>query len=222
MTPLAAIHVAKKQLGMDEDTYRAFLRRETGKDSARDMSEPERLKVVSAFRAAGFASTPTRPGKPGHPPRKGEGKAPAFVRKAQALWIATWNLGLVANCTDKALAAFVKRQTGLDRPEWVKDARAQRAVVEALKGMTGRAGVDWTEDGRDPAMARPGYRIARAQFVILKEAGGCPGVNSLLHWLTAVMRRPSGQTVERMTDADWIAVMNTLGIEIRTRKGGAA
>ena len=218
MTPLAAIHVAKKRLGMDEETYRGFLVRETGKASAKDMSEAERLKVVRAFEREGFspARAPSS-GPSGHLLPRGEkegrareGKqAPAFVRKAQALWIAAWNLGLVANRSDKALAAFVKRQTGVDRAEWVKDAKAQRAVVEALKAMTGRAGVDWTEDGRAADEAAPGCRIARAQFAALKAAGEFPGLNSLRHWLSAEMR----QHPENV--ADWIAAMNTLGVRIR-------
>lgn len=220
MTPLAAIHVARKVLGMDEETYRGFLVRETGKTSAADMSEAERLKVVRAFEREGFR--PSRPapssGPSGHllPGGAKEGgakeKAPAFVRKAQALWIAAWNLGLVANRSDKALAAFVKRQTGVDRAEWVKDAKAQRAVVEALKAMTGRAGVDWSGDDR------PGLRIARAQFAAIQAGGGLAEFASFRHWLAHAFRRADPEAVG---DAEWIAIMNTLGAFVRTGKGDA-
>ena len=58
---IAAIHVAKKQLGLDEDTYRAKLRLIVGKDSTKAMSEAERQKVLEALRKDGFkpASKPS-------------------------------------------------------------------------------------------------------------------------------------------------------------------
>ncbi len=47
---IAAIHVAKKQLGLDDDTYRAKLTNITGKASVKDMTEAERQKVLTVFR----------------------------------------------------------------------------------------------------------------------------------------------------------------------------
>ncbi len=42
MSSLAMIHIAKKQLSIDEDDFRGMCRRVTGKDSTRAMSEKER------------------------------------------------------------------------------------------------------------------------------------------------------------------------------------
>lgn len=51
---LARVHIARKELGLDEDTYRAMLRRLTGKDSARDLTEPELLAVINDCRVRGW------------------------------------------------------------------------------------------------------------------------------------------------------------------------
>ena len=54
MNTLAIIHIAKKELGLDEDTFRAALTNVTGKRSTRDMNERERLAVIDHFKAKGF------------------------------------------------------------------------------------------------------------------------------------------------------------------------
>ncbi|MFZ1680956.1 MAG: regulatory protein GemA [Rhizobiaceae bacterium] len=209
MTPLAAIHVARKALGMDEETYRAFLLRETGKDSAKDLNPNEMRHVIKAFGRAGYvaAEASRRP-------------SPAFVRKAQALWIAAWNLDLVSDRSDRALRAFVKRQTGLDHPAWVKDAKAQRAVVEALKGMTARAGVDWREGLAPGATSAAGHRIARAQFRMIDGEAGDPFLARQRFERAAAAI--SGREPFLMTkEADWIPVMNAFGATVRAnRKAG--
>jgi len=47
-----------KQLGLDEETYRALLVRVTGKSSCAQMSIAERGKVLDALKAQGFAFAP--------------------------------------------------------------------------------------------------------------------------------------------------------------------
>lgn len=139
---IAAIHVAKKQLGLDEDTYRASLVQVTGKNSAAAMSEAERQKVLERFRQQGFKAASTGRRKPL------EGR---FAPKLQALWIAGWNLGLVRDRDDRALVAFVKRQTGIDHVRFLRHGQDAIKAIEALKGWLARAGgVDWTEF-KDPA-----------------------------------------------------------------------
>ena len=51
---LAKIHKAKKQLGLDEATYRALLARVTGKNSCGDMTTAERNAVIAEFVRLGF------------------------------------------------------------------------------------------------------------------------------------------------------------------------
>ncbi|OTG87680.1 GemA protein [Acinetobacter sp. ANC 4558] len=52
---LAAIHMGKKTLGLDEDTYRDMLEHVTGKRSAKDMSMDDLLKVIQHLDHLGFS-----------------------------------------------------------------------------------------------------------------------------------------------------------------------
>lgn len=163
MSSIALLHVARRDLGLDDDDYRAVLERVTGKRSAKDLSEAERNLVADEFRRLGF-----KPSSKGR--KKGlEGK---YAAKLQALWIAGWNLGVVRNRTDTALLAFVRRQTGVDHTRFLHHADDAARAIEALKGWLARdAGVDWgqrTERFPGDYINQPQYRIACAQWAIMK------------------------------------------------------
>lgn len=201
MSALAAIHVARKQLGLDEDTYRAVLVRVTGKDSAGAMSEAERERVVQELRRQGFKPSGRAAGR--------------FAGKLQALWIGCWNLGLINDRSDAGLTSFVKRQTKVDHTRFLRHAEDADKVIEALKGwMTRDAGVDWRRDRFLPAWTQAnGYRIASAQFAMLKAHDAeFAAFRELQSWLD--QSRP-GANVTTLDDAGWISVMNELGVLLR-------
>ncbi|MEG2262979.1 MAG: regulatory protein GemA [Acinetobacter sp.] len=52
---IAAIHMGKKQLGLDDDTYRDMLEQVTGKRSAKDMSDDDLVKVIQHLDQLGFS-----------------------------------------------------------------------------------------------------------------------------------------------------------------------
>lgn len=210
MSALAKLHVAKKQLGLDDETWRDLLERETGKRSSKDMNDRERGRVLDALKNHGF-----KPASKGS--RKGiEGK---YAPKLQALWIAGYNLGLIRNRDDVALLAFVKRQTGIDHTRFLRYAEDGASAIEALKKWLERdGGVDWSKDRFLPDWTQAnGYRIARAQHAKLcrLEAGSA---QPLSKWLSlAGFASPA-----LLTDSSWIAAMNKLGSLIRAaEKGGA-
>lgn len=206
---IAAIHVAKKQLGLDDDTYRAKLTNITGKASAKDMSEAERQKVLTVFRSEGFAPAPAARRPDGRQKLTG-----SFAKKLQALWIAGWNLGVVENRDDAALLAFVKRQTGLDHVRFLHHAEDGRAAIEALKAWLHReAGVDWTVyQLGSPWRNLPGFKIAEAQWRILVPQSP----RDFWGVVTDMIGQPD--TYRDLTDAEWITVMNKFGESIRTDK----
>ena len=203
MRSLAAIHVAKKQLGLDDDTYRAMLTRLTGKQSAKEMNEKERFTVIEALRQQGFkkVSKPTQ--------KRLEGK---FAPKLQALWIAAWNLGLVKNRTDEALISFIKRQTGIDHARFLRYPDDAAKVIEALKAWLARdGGVDWIGAATLADYQQSnGYKIAKAQARKLNRS-------SQTIW--PVVFEIIGEIApERITDKQWQTVMNALGKRIRKAK----
>ncbi|MBB4302327.1 phage gp16-like protein [Rhodobium orientis] len=142
---LAQIHIAKKDLGLEDDDYRAVLERVTGKTSSAVMTPGERGRVLDEFRRLGWT-----------PQQKRKGLDGPFAKKVQALWIAGWNLGLIRDRRDSALIAFVKRQTGIDHTRWLVDSGDAAKVIEALKGWLAReGGVEWTKhsDPRDAVLS---------------------------------------------------------------------
>lgn len=135
---LAKIHVAKKQLGLDEDDYRQILLEEAGRTSAGDCSEAELERVLRRFEAKGFKPLPKAgpaASRPAHHP---------VARKARALWISLYHLGAVEKSSEQALEAFAKRQLKCERLVWA-DQRQGYRLIEALKAMALRHGWPQTD-----------------------------------------------------------------------------
>lgn len=134
---LAKVHVAKKQLHLSEDDYRQIILDESGKMSAGDCSEAQLEKLLARFARQGFRAVPKSGAKPGvamHP----------VARKARALWISLYQLGVVRNSSEPALEAFARRQLGCERLVWAQQSHGHR-LIEALKAMGERAG--WRQRG---------------------------------------------------------------------------
>jgi phage gp16-like protein len=122
MTALAKIHIAKKQLAMPDDDYRALLQRATGKVTAKLMTPREHLAVLAEFERLGFKAKPARAARPAH------------VKHIYALWgdLQRRDAVISGPAGAKALRAFVTRQTGIAAPEFLTPAQAA-PVTEALK-----------------------------------------------------------------------------------------
>ncbi|WP_102866754.1 gp16 family protein [Pseudovibrio exalbescens] len=127
---LAQIHIAKKELALDEDSYRAILFRVTGKCSAKDLTEAQRLRVVTEFKRIGWTNK-----KQGGSFRPASNKA--YVRKLYALAKSLDELGYWNAPYKDALRVFVRTRCGVDNPEWLTYAQAN-PLIEALKEIEGR------------------------------------------------------------------------------------
>jgi len=136
---LSAIHVAKKQLDLDDDDYRAMLRSEAGVASARDLDEAGARRVMTWFDNHGFKRTGTAKGTAAD-------RRP-IVQKARAIWISLYQLDEVSNRSDNALDAFAKNITGKETLHFATNGEAGK-VVEALKAWAERVG--WTAGTRPP------------------------------------------------------------------------
>jgi phage gp16-like protein len=64
---LAKIHIAKKQLGLDDETYRAMLQMVAGVESAADLTADGRRKVLAHLSKAGFKRRKAAAKYPGRP-----------------------------------------------------------------------------------------------------------------------------------------------------------
>nr|WP_275064782.1 regulatory protein GemA [Bartonella sp. ML70XJBT.G] len=191
--------MGRRALGLDDETYRAMLYRLTGKYSAKDLSVLEKRLVVDEMRACGFEPNV----------KCLEGK---YAKKLQALWIAGWNLGIIRDRSDKALLAFVKRQTGIDHIRFLRDSDDACRAIEALKSWLQReGGVDWKgKKIQDSWQKMPGYLILYAQWKRLHSSALFDG--EAFHQSVMAL---SGKALGEMSGGDFMHVMNVWGRKIR-------
>jgi len=156
------IHARARELGIDEDTRRAIQLRATGKASCKDMDAAELRRVVSAIDGRG----------PGDRLPESD-----LLPKLRALWISGWHLGVVRDRTDAGLAAWLRRQTGLDAAAWA-NAVQLADTIEALRAWLARdGGVDWRpyvqvdRQGQARDVERPRARVLEAQWRLLHRLG---------------------------------------------------
>ena len=120
---LAKIHIAKAQLGLDDDMYRDIVRRVTDKDSAAKCRPAQLVALLNEFKALGFKS-----------PRKKAFRQTkqSAVKKIYALWGELQAAGVVQSADKTALDAFCKKYTGVDATEWLLPDQ-QIKIIEILK-----------------------------------------------------------------------------------------
>ncbi|WP_293934013.1 gp16 family protein [Iodobacter sp.] len=128
-TQLAKIHVAKKQLAMDDDTYRLMLQNVAGVSSAKDLTVPLAMKVMAHLKKCGFKPKATvKHGKRPQPTQDKTalmGKIEAQLTEAQRHW--------------NYAHAMAKRMFKVDRVDWC-DAEQLQKIVAALTYNAKRAG----------------------------------------------------------------------------------
>jgi phage gp16-like protein len=131
---LAAIHVAKKQLGLDDGTYRAMLSNLTGGriQSAADATADDRWTIIEHLRRLGFKKIPPNP------------TDNAQDRMMRSLHLECVRMGALHDRSERAFLKLVKRVTGVDRLEWLSPEDANK-VIEALKSIKRRTEVRETE-----------------------------------------------------------------------------
>jgi phage gp16-like protein len=123
---LGRIHALKRDLRLDDDTYRDIVERVTGKRSAKDATDRQLrdLAATLAGSAGGFQPSDR-----------------AEVRKIWALWGELKRQGKLSSPTREALRSFCANETGAEGaskdPEHMT-AEECRKVIEALKAWADR------------------------------------------------------------------------------------
>ncbi|WP_198332349.1 gp16 family protein [Psychrobacter aquimaris] len=118
---MAKIHIAKKDLHLDDDTYRDVLWRVTGKRSCKDMTIAQLQDVVKDMEKSGF--------KPKAAPK--HGKKPSVVGKREPL------MGKIhAMLTDMGLHwnyahGMADKMFGIKRLQWLNDSQLYK-LTQAL------------------------------------------------------------------------------------------
>lgn len=136
---LAKIHLARKDLALDEDTYRQLLATFGGASSAADLDAAGRGRVLARFRALGWQPKRSRRVSPASRHKDPHDKTQAD--KIRALWISLHRAGVVRDGSERALGRFVHRLTRRYSPDWLDSAQANQ-VIEALKDWARRERVE--------------------------------------------------------------------------------
>jgi phage gp16-like protein len=138
------VHVARRELSLDDAAYRTILQAQGGAASSASMSVGQLQRVVDYMKRQGFkVSTKAKSAQPVRVLQKSRrvgltwaaGEAVKLAsdpesRKARALWLMLHDIGAVRDPSEAALLAYAQRQAGVERLEWVQD---MKRIIEPLK-----------------------------------------------------------------------------------------
>ena len=125
---LAKIHIAKKELKLDDDTYRGVLWDRYGKESAADLSERQAVDLIDHFRQKGWRPSTSRQ-----------------TGLMHVLWRRLADAGAIDHPGGKSVVGFVEHATGKNDLRKLTVFEASR-VIEMLKKWLER--VEGGEDRR--------------------------------------------------------------------------
>jgi phage gp16-like protein len=132
---LGMIHIAKKQIGLDDATYRMIVERISAKfraqpvSSAGLMDQRERHALIEELKRLGFQ--PERVERAGGRKKERMAQSPQ-ARKIRACWLDLKALGVLDDPSEKALRHFAQNMTGVGALDWLSPEDANR-VIEGLK-----------------------------------------------------------------------------------------
>lgn len=143
----AKLHIARKDLALADDSYRAILERVAGRASSKDCSPAQLHAVLEEFKRLGWKARPPRRARKAAAPTPARAIAlDEQASKVRALWLSLWCLGETEDASEEAIEAFAARTTrtaanpeGIARLQWL-DAPGYDRVIRALRGWCGRIG----------------------------------------------------------------------------------
>jgi len=135
---LAKIHIAKKELGLNDDTYRAMLQNIAGENSAKNLTPLGAAKVIAHLRSCGWKP---RRGGALFPPKKYEDMedrsgmaSPSQLRKIEAIWA---EVCYSPNNPEGSLRRFLYKRFRVSDVRFL-DLETAGKVIEALKAIRQR------------------------------------------------------------------------------------
>lgn len=129
------LHVGRRELGMDEETYRALLvgiSKSPERNSSAVLSLQELDLALDRMKAAGFRVK-----------KAGGGRKPAtdpLARKVRSLWLQLRDLGALRDPSEAALCKWVEGEIGVADLSWLTSHQAHQ-VIERLKRWVSRVEV---------------------------------------------------------------------------------
>lgn len=157
---LQLLAIGKQQLGWDDEFYRGIWLPQMGATpdenrhySAKSLSNTQLFKAVEEMKRLGFKVQNKNAAKKPRQQHRTMDDHPQS-KKIRALWLELHTAGKVRNPSEASLAAYVKRQTGVEALQWLDTAQAAR-VIESLKKWLARPPLD-SARGTEPRANKPG------------------------------------------------------------------
>lgn len=220
---LAKIHIARKDLGLSEDSYRDILYRITGQRSASGLSNALLTNTLDEFKRLGF-KTPLK--ERSRAVSRPLANAP-HATKIRALWLSLYHLGIIVDPSEAALAKFVQRQTKIAALQWLKPSQSDKVIEALKKWATREAGVDWSTKPRSfvwPDGTRtteqvdvPRERVIEAQWRRIY-ALGAVRIGTMAGrdaWIRVAIKSPCEIGLANLTDAQADRVISQMGTTLR-------
>jgi phage gp16-like protein len=137
------IHVGRRELQLDEETYRAMLQSVAGVDSSAKLDASGRRNVLDHMKSKGFQVKSNA-----KTAAASRNAADPQYRKIQALWSELARLDAVQVNTEAAIRVYIKRITGVTDFAFCNNAQVT-VIIESLKKWRNRVeGANRTVESR--------------------------------------------------------------------------
>lgn len=175
------INIAKSQLKLDEDVYRAMLKAATKKDSLRAMNLGELEQALEAFKQKGFKpkAKASAKGKRMSPSSKKANPRNKEISKIRAIWITMHKQGFVRDGSETALDRYVKRLTtameggAVDSVAWLKPKQSY-PILESLKSWHRRVMLETLKEAGAFITYKDAIQMLSPEGVVISEGGEKP------------------------------------------------
>lgn len=121
---LAKIHIARKELGIEEEDYRDMLRAEFGPSTAADLSIEELERLVERFVSKGWKSS-----------SRARITDTDHGSQASALQERVGQMLLATDFDERRLRGLVRRICGVEDLRWVRDPVRLKRLIAVINGM---------------------------------------------------------------------------------------
>ncbi len=137
---LAKLHIAKKELALDDDSYRALLVRHGAPEddpSAKHMRLQQIDNALQELKQKGWKPKPRKVASRQSPVSR-HNHQKTRIDKIRAIWISMHRDGLIQDGSETALMNWIRKQTKakdgqIDALEWLEQTGMTNTVLEQLK-----------------------------------------------------------------------------------------
>lgn len=122
---MAQIHIAKKQLGLDDESYRAILQRVARQESCKDMTTTQLVDVIKEMKRLGFQVKSSARSQQKH------GKKPSVTQSKEALMSKIEAMIADLELSWDYVHGMAVKMFQIDRVQWLDDKQLYK-LTQAL------------------------------------------------------------------------------------------